>query len=461
MSQSSNSPRKDHASIPARLPVAPLTRRFTLKKTDVNSAIETLGRQDYTLSDKGARGLSLRVRRETATWDFKMRMGGQQRRWRIGDARQIRDPQVARGRAIEAANLVHRGIDPETWLREQEHGGAVERHFDFHKDGMTWAQGRDAFLNHVSENRAPATYGDYRRTLVSADFNFFEGKLLKQVVARDIRQLQESVFSRGHVQMAHHVLRIIKSCLSWLSQRSDSGIEVSAAAGVRPIDPGKLITNTRTSRRAGYVPMPGEVGQLAWTLAASEVTPSARLAALLVLMTAQRIETVLTARKAHFTRIDGGMAWIIPAAHMKSKDFHVIPLCATAWRAVQSAITLTSEDTKLVFPQTRRRRKDLTMDGHLSYTAVRDAMGEVVAPHDLRRAFATHGRGLLKFTKEAIKRVLDHAEGEGGDITAEHYDLSLLLDEKRPTLEMWEAWVLEQIRDAAPDGVGEVPQFMR
>jgi integrase len=421
----------------------------TLKEIDhydVRSASASVGREEYELGDTREPGLSLRVRKSAATWALRGRLGPKQSTWKIGAAGTV-GIKAARERAAEARKLLARGIDPARWLAEQEHGGPILRTFDPNQDGWLWEQGRDAFLEFVREHRAPATYGDYRRTLLSADLKLWEGRPLKGIDTKDVRRVQETVWARGKLVQAHHTLRIVKSCMGWLAQRSDSGIAASPAEPVAPIDPGKLAK--AGVGRSGKVPTPEQIGDLGWTLAASTGPASARYAGALALLSAQRIATVLQAGKDEFTPCEHGGIWTAPPAHTKGKRGHVIPLPPVAWHVVRSAMAAAHDGTPLLFPQTKRRRVGDEGGGHLSYGAVRDALGTVVAPHDIRRAFGTHGEDLLGFGISDIKAILDHAEGASGDVTRQHYALSDGQHFKWRLMRAWEAWVLAQVAQRA------------
>jgi integrase len=441
--------------------IPPHTLRFQFGENAASDAQHSVGFCEYTLGDALCPGLGIRVRRETAVWTLKARIGPKQSTWRVADCRELRDTHTARHRAREAIKLVKRGIDPREWLQEQELGGPVARHFDRRRDGMAWEEARDTFLTHIEESRQPATYADYRRTLHSGDFNGLTSRLLKEIAIRDIREIQESIAARGAYTQAHHTLRIIKSAFSWLAQKSDSGIESSVARDIKPIDVGRKALLAPRRGRKGIVPSPDQLGTLAWTLAASEGASGAKLAAALVMFTAQRILTVSSARKAHFHALEtGGGLWIIPGASMKSGREHVVPLGATAWHLAQSAISLSPEGSSWLFPQTKLRRIGDAGGGYLSYKAVRAVMGDAVAPHDVRRGFATHGDDFLGISGADSKLILDHSEGAGGDVTRRHYNLSRKEEAKWLLAEKWEGWLLAQIRAADPKKRGRVPVFL-
>ena len=68
---------------------------------------------------------------------------------------------------------------------------------------------------------------------------------------------------------------------------------------------------------------------------------------------------------------------------------------------------------------------------------------------------------MLGFTVAEIKGILDHAEGSGGDVTLERYQLSDGQYYKWRILRDWEAWVLAQVAEQAPNGVEKAPAFLR
>lgn len=411
-------------------------------------------------ADTDVKGLCIRFRAASATWALRGRLGPRQSIWAIGAIDTVSVSQ-ARDRARKAKDLLKRGIDPKEALAEDQLGGKIERTFDPKKDGWTWEQGRDAYLAEIRQTHAAATCEDYRKSLApkkSGDLDPLKGKLLKAITDDDIRRCQLAAWNRGKKNQAHHLLRILKACFSWLIQQPDSGIKASAAAGVKFLDMGRL-ARADTGKKLGKLRTGEEIARMVWGLERADAAP--RLAAALCLFTVQRISTVLKAHKGEVEAAPkaGGGMWNIPPAHIKGKREHLLPLPTVAYHLMKSAIAISASPT-LVFPQMRLRRAGDAGGSLMSPNVVRRAMAGMMGPHDSRASFTTHGKVVLRFAHDEIQAVLHHAEGASGDVTLEHYDLSAGLHFKWRVLREWERWLLEQIAVGAP-GSEPMPAFMR
>ncbi len=434
-------------------------RTVSITRREVAAAISAAGKEGtepYELGDEKCPGLSIRVRARSATWALRGRLGQKQTTWTIAPVQPGDDPAEIRDRAGEARRMLKRGIDPAEWLKEQALGGGVVRHFDPERDGWTWEQARERFLDFVKAERAKATYADYQRTLRGPDVKWSGDMLVKDISKGHVQRLQDDIYARGARTQATHTLRIVKACLSWVAQRGGSGLEESPATTVKP-----LVLGKDTSEK--HVPTPEAVGDLPWLLDVARVNPVSRLAAMLVLLTAQRRETIVSALKAGFEETADGAIWTIAPAHMKSKRQHVIPLPPLAWGIVKQAMAVGRSDSPWLFPQLRLRRAGDTGDGHMSGKELGEAMGVAgspIRPHVCRRAFATHGERLLGFGKSDTKAILDHAEGLSGDVTAMHYALHDGTHFKWRLMKQWETWVLEQISARKP-AQETLPKFLQ
>ena len=392
--------------------------------------------EEYTLSDTQSKGLALRVRKTSAVWCLRGRLGPKQTTWTIADAREMPDPDKARAAAGEAWNLIKRGVNPETRLKELRHGGPVVRHFDPERDGWTWEQARDAYLEHVAKDKAPKTHQDYRTFLKGRDLLPLEGLLVKQMTDQHAKGIQDDIYGRGKASQARHTLHVLKACLNWVAQRAGSGISLSPFATVRPI------AASLVPSEPGYLPTEQELGKLPWRLEAANIQARSRIAGLLIWLTAQRIETVLSSRKEHFEPVGKTEGiWTIPPAHIKSKRGHAVPLGPAAWDLVKQAMALTDGPSGWLFPQVRPRRIGGAADGHLSYHPVAGPMSPL-DPHDLRRGFATYGQVHLGMKPSDTKAILDHAEGNSGDVTAMRYALHDGAHFKWALMRGWENYLI-------------------
>lgn len=435
---------------------------YKINKHDVMSADSAIGVSQYDLYDDSCPGLLIRVAAQSAAWYVRARVGKKQHMWRTKTLQRTDDPATIREWATEARLMAGRGCRAEDialWLKEKGLGGKIERHFDPEKDGWEWETAREKFLAFVQAEKAPATYKDYRKTLRGKDLERWCGKLVKSITKADVQALQTDIYNRGAKTQAGHTVRIVRSCLSWVASTGKAGLEESPALNVKPI-------KTNGAKKRGRVPTAEEIGKLPWQLDAARISPSHRLASLLVLFTAQRRESVMSACVEDFVEVDGyGLVWMVEHTKRKRKPDdpgHVLPLPPAAAAVARAAIAAVGTRSGWVFPQARLRRAGDAGDGHMASQTPEKAMkkaGSEINPHDVRRAFPKAVEEELDpgFTRSEVKLILDHAEGQSGDVTKKHYAFHAQLRAKKPVLDGWNQWVLDQVAAQRPDGAQGLP----
>ena len=446
-------------------------RSLRMDMHTTRTAAEMVGREEIELADTSLPGLSIRVRKSAATWCLRGRLGPRQSIWTIGDIGVI-PVSVARELGTEAKKLLKRGVDPREWLAERANGGPTVRTFDPLKDGMTWDQGVARYLEWVSREKRPSTHNDYRKILQGKDCAAWKGRLLKNLTDDDVKALRDSIDRRSPTHSAH-TIRVVRPCLGWLADTAGSGIKSNVAWGVK--------SRTRVAadsdededdRSTARLPEIAEVGQLAWRLSGAG-TPTGRLAAALIVFSAQRIATVIAARKEDFEEVPGGCLWKIPRRFMKAKKgrkgrAHVVPLGTAGWHVVRQAMANASDGSQWLFPQLRLWRVGHASPGHVSRKPVASALRTslngspgAINPHDVRRAFATYGESILHWSLAETKMILDHAEGLSGDVTSEHYALHDGTHLKWGVARRWEKWLIEQFAACKPPGAAAaLPGFL-
>ena len=410
-----------------------------------------VGQSEVEVGDTHCTGLCVRVRKTDAAWTLRGRLVGKQSTWRIESIASLSDPKVARDRANEAKRLLARGINPADWLREQEARGPVIRTGNKGKDGWLWPDAVTAFLDAKARNRSQVTVRDYRNALNAPDLRGkFDDRPMKSITTRDIRALVERIDRTGKTAQANHILRVVKSLFAWCTQQEMSGIAdtPSIASIVAPRD---------HRQELGHVPTQAELGLLFWRLDEADLLPQARLAAALLALTAQRRDTIITAKSADFSALPDKAGWGMwrmeadPLLHIDRA--HALPLPPLAWGIVTAARQLAGTSPWL-FPQVRRAKASDAKTTHMSGNMVGDAFKAgsdgTVTPHDMRRALATHGPALLGIKDADIKKVLNHAPGR--DVTSRHYAFHESIPDKSSVLEQWQNWLVGLMEARAPDG---------
>lgn len=417
-----------------------------------------VGQEEREVRDSRCSGLSIRLRKTGAAWTLRGRLVGKQSTWRVGSIAALQDPKAARERAGEAKRLLTRGIDPSDWLKEREAGGPIVRTGDPKKDGWLWEEAVAAFLLAKAKNSNPHTITCYRNALRCPGLRgVFDGRPMRSITTKDLREAVEAIDKSGKTAQANLVLRVAKSLFSWCTQQSMSGIAdtPSAASIVKPRE---------HEQRRGYVPTRDELAALFWRMDAAPAWPQARLAAALLVLTAQRRETVITARvddlKPWDEREGWGMWRMEADPQLQIDRHHAIPLPPLAWAVVGCARQLAGASPWL-FPQMRLRRAADAGTAHMSGNVVADvlraASGGTTSPHDLRRALATHGPDVLAMKDENTRKVLNHASG--GNVTTRHYAFHESIPDKTAVLGAWEDWLVGLMLGAAPTA-GAWPSFL-
>jgi Arm DNA-binding domain len=449
-------------------------RRITKEMQPETAAAmrKLIGVEEVEWADSAEPGLSIRVRKTSASWCFRARLGAAVKTYTIGPLTggkaAIKLGEV-REWVRDAKKMIRNGTDPAAYLQEMATGAPPKPVVIPKPEGrLKWPGARDLFIANVKQFYPEKTYVDYRNTLTTAktgDFAAWEDKWPEDITTENVQALRARILARGKVRQADKTLMIVNICLKWLVGHASqaSGLTESVAEKVPPTATGNLLKGDKREKKLGRVQTPEYLGENAWRLGRYDGPARARLVGALMMFAAQRVETCLVAEKSEFTPMLSGGIWDIPAAHIKSKKRHIIPLPPVAWGIVQQAIAMSPDDSPLVFPQVRKWRESDMMDGHLSYTAVRNALGPLkeISCHDYRRSLGTHCENELGIPLPDISAILDHAEGRSGNVTAERYALGDRKHFKWRILSAWETWLLAQIAKHAPEGAPvKVPTFL-
>jgi integrase len=262
---------------------------------------------------------------------------------------------------------------------------------------------------------------------------------------------------------------VVRPFWKWLEadeQIRKSGITMGAMTGLAA--PERTLDEDEDD--AGeYVPPLEEVGRIIAVCRSGAIDPMIAAAVELTAWTAQRRRAVAEAKRTQFEDLAGGRGlWHIPPSSRKTrtksgvkKKAHVIPLPPAVWACVQRAIEIEHKaDSDYVFPQLRAKKKgDAKTSIHPS--SITHALGFMpgvqASPHDLRRAFGTHGESRFGLLRSDVQSILDHAAGSG-DVTGTHYSLH---DGTHRTWPIMQAWVdgLQPFIDAAIEGLEPVDEI--
>ncbi|MEO9297348.1 tyrosine-type recombinase/integrase [Devosia alba] len=433
------------------------------------------GAKRYEVVDARARGLVLRVGATGAQWQLRYALAGRDVRLPLGgiDAWTIAEARDLVGRA-QAMLRDRTGVPDQDWLDRQRRAAGKAEPLPVTvakpKDLFAWtyAQGRTKWLDEIGRTRRAATYADYKSVLSMPDLAGLDKKPLPSISRGDLAGIISKIHRSGRESTAEHLVRVVRPFWKWLAQDGQAG-----KSGILPGAMDGLTAPERTldeSDAAGeYVPPLEELGRIVAICRSGAMDAVVAGAVELTVWTAQRRRAVAEATIDQFEAIGGGRGlWHVPPASRKTRSKagtkkrpHVIPLPPAAWSCVSRALaTATTKKSDYLFPQLRARRAgDAKTSIHpSSITHTLGFMpGVAASPHDLRRAFGTHGESRFGLLRSDVQSILDHAAGSG-DVTGTHYSLHDGTHRTWPIMQTWVAGLLPYV-DAAIAGLGPVEEI--
>lgn len=372
---------------------------------------------DFPLWDGGGLHL-IRTAAGARHWRLKYyRPDGRENRLALG-----RYPEVslkeARRRREEARALLRGGIDPS----DQRKADQVER-----------------------EQTRRGTFG-----IACADWLAFKGKswsaesarkadyvtrvyLLPKLRQRSIATLASKDVAPVLVALADHAPDLARKARQYLT----GIVKHAIREGLR--EDGRLLVLDGALPKAdkGHIPastLPEEIGSLLRAVREypTEVT---RAALLMCAYTAQRPGVVASMRWDELA-LDAG-EWRIPAAKMKTRHAHIVPLPRQALDLLR-AMQVYTVGREYVFPPLARQSTP-----HLHRDALSKALRAMGfagkhATHGFRGMLRTAGRERLGIAADVLEAQLAHAKR--GDVQ-KAYDRTAFTDERRKSMQRWCDWL--------------------
>ena len=162
--------------------------------------------------------------------------------------------------------------------------------------------------------------------------------------------------------------------------------------------------------------------------------PAVRLAFEFLVLTAARSGEV---RLATWDEIDtAGVVWTVPAARMKAKREHRVPLCRRAVEILDAARTL-GGGNRLVFPmRSGRSIASSTFPKMLQHHEV------AAVPHGFRSSFRDWAAELTDHPREVIEAALAHVVQNKVEAA---YARSDLFERRRRLMDDWEAYLVGDV----------------
>jgi len=381
------------------------------------------GDKPMRLADGG--GLYLLLRPDGARWwrwDYRRPVTGKRNTLSLGT---YPDTSLAdaRERHAEARKALAAGIDPGEHRKAEKAAGAERAANSFEVVAREWL-GKQAWV--------PGYLDKVAAWLANDVFPYIGARPVAEVTAPEFLRVARRIEERGAVESAH---RILQNCGQVMRYAIATGrAERNPVADLR----GALASPE--GRHHAAITDPGELGGLLRAIEGYKGDPVTRAALKLSGLLFVRPGEL---RHAEWAEIDLDKAeWNIPAAKMKMRQPHLVPLCDQAVAILRELHPLTGRG-QYVFPGGRSPRRPMSNN---AINAALRRMGfgaDVMTAHGFRATARTMLDELLGFRPDYIEHQLAHAVR---DPNGRAYNRTAHLPERRKMMQAW-ADYLDNLRE--------------
>lgn len=365
--------------------------------------------------DGGGTGLYLRVEPNGSRfWIQRITIKGKRREMGLGPAALVTLSE-AREAALENKRAVRAGRDP---LREKREASAV----------LTFEEAaRKVHALHKPSWRNEKHAADFINSLGRYAFPRIGAVSVADISTSDVLSVLSPIWL-DKPETARRVRQRIGTVMKW-----------AVAKGWRQDDPARDIGQALPRQERGKThrkSLPyGDVAACVDAVRASQANPTTKLALEFLVLTAARSGEVREARWDEITLgADGEDAvWTVPAARMKMKRSHRVPLSARAVEILNEAKAF-EDGSGLVFPGSRKGRpiSDMTLSKLVK------ALGFNADVHGFRTSFRTWAQERTNFPREIAEAALAHAVG---DKVEQAYARSDVFEKRRSLMKGWSVYL--------------------
>lgn len=330
---------------------------------------------------------------------------------------------VARKKAQEKRELVAHGIDPVQYKAEQRAAQKATVLNPFHESVAYWYQRK------VTDGLAESTLRLMRGYIENDILPAMGDKPITEITPRDCAALQEKIEARGATNTRDKIRVALRQIFSQ-----------AIARGLCEVNPAsELVTIATKTPRAKPYPhlLEPELPSFLQALRNSTSRTPARTATWLCLWTASRPGMV---RWAEWSEIDFETAlWTIPAAKMKMRRDHVVPLSRQALEALRELHRMTGRG-RYLFPGIGSKQSVIS-ENTINLTLRKIGYRNRLVGHGTRHTASTllreHG-----WEKDHVEAQLAHKEAGVSGI----YNMAVYLEQRRSMMQ-WYADYLDCLAD--------------
>jgi integrase len=374
--------------------------------------------KDYKLTDGD--GLYLMVTTGGGKrWRFKYRFDGKEKLLALGTYPDI-SLSEARNRRHEARNLVANGVDPSVEKKAAKDAKAELQANSFEVIAREWhkhMQGK----NEWSAEHATTIMNRLEKDV----FPWAGSKPITEVTAKEIKSILDRVRSRGVIETARRTLTIMGQVYRFAILTDKANYDISA--GFR----GYLPATSKTRKHMASVTDPKELAPLLRAIDTYQGGFAAQCALKLLPLLFVRPGEL---RHMEWAEIDFEAAeWNIPAAKMKMKQPHLVPLSSQSVGILTELKPLTGH-SKYVFPSTRTNTRCMS-DNTINAAFRRMGFdGDTITGHGFRATARTILDEVLQQRVDFIEHQLAHAVK---DPNGRAYNRTAHLTERRKMMQLW------------------------
>ncbi len=323
-------------------------------------------------------------------WRLKYRHGGKEKRLSLGTY-PATSLKAARDKRDEARRLLDEGTDPGQARK-------VEKLQSLEADTTSFNSVAVAWLKHNAARWTPETRARVLASLQADAFPVLGSLPMGDIRARQVKALVLAVEKRGAGESAGRLLQRVRAVFRYAVTE-----ELIDSNPILDLKAGEVLKPRAVTHRAALpeAQLPGFLAQLD----AYEGEPTTVQALRLLMLTAVRPGELRGARWAEFD-LDGAR-WRIPAARMKMKAEHLVPLARQSVQLLR-AIQLQTGAGDLVFPSPYYPGKGLSENTFNSALARMGFKG-VATAHGFRALFSTVANE-CGHDGDVIERYLAHVE---------------------------------------------------
>lgn len=345
-------------------------------------------------------------------WRLKYRIADKEKRLAIGTYPDV-GLKLARQRRDEARELIAQGIDPSAAKQAAKASRASAEGFETVAREWFETQRGEWVDSHADK---------IIRRLERDVFPWIGKRPIAEIAAPEILAALRRIEARGAIETAHRALtnvgQVFKYAIATGRATMNPARDLSPA--LRPV----------TQQHHASITEPAKIGGLLRAIDAYAGTPVVRAALQLAPLVFVRPGDLRQAEWSEFD-LDAG-EWRIPAARMKAREQHIVPLAPQAVTILREIQALTG-DGRYVFPSARSPRRPMSNVAVLAALRRMGFASDEMTGHGFRSMAST----LLNeqgWHRDAIERQLAH--GERNKVRAA-YNYAQHLPERRKMMRAW------------------------